>query len=378
MKMHRKHLEKLTILVVDDNPTNLSLLFECLQEMNYSVLIAQDGESALEQIQYKVPDLILLDVMMPPGIDGFETCCRLKDNEISKDIPVIFMTALDDTESKVKGFDMGAVDYITKPLKEKEVMARVQAHLVIREQQKQLEELNASKDKFFSIIAHDLRGPLSSLNVLAQNAEEKLDDYSQEELKELFELQQTSIENLCNLLENLLTWSKIQQGMLDHYPQHLNLAEVVARNTAFLTPAAEQKCITLRNLIQEQIVVYADLNMVDTIVRNLLSNALKFTNADGTVGVSATQDETHAEVSVSDTGVGIKGKHLPKLFRIDTKYKHLGTAREKGTGLGLILCKEFVEINNGRIWITSKTGEGTTVTFTLPKYPLTLTTDDDE
>ncbi len=283
---------------------------------------------------------------------------------------MIFMTALADIESKIKGFDVGTVDYITKPLEEKEVLARVQIHLTIRDQQKQLQELNASKDKFFSIIAHDLRGPLNSLRLLTQATEEHFDSYEPGKLKEIITLQRTSIDNLCTLLENLLTWSRIQRGMIEYHPQPINIGKIVARIIALLTPNAEQKQITLRSLISENVFVYADLHMVETVVRSLLSNALKFTNTHGTVEVSATQGEYEVEVAVSDTGIGISEKVLPKPFWIDATYHKRGTVGEKGTGLGLILCKEFVAKNGGRIWVKSEVGKGTTFFFTLPKESL--------
>lgn len=237
----------------------------------------------------------------------------------------------------------------------------------LKDKNTQLQELNAGKDKFFSIIAHDLRGPLNSLKVLTQVTEDQFDSYSPDKLKEVVALQHTSIDNLCNLLENLLTWSRIQRGMIEYQPQQTDVKGVIERNIALLTSNAEQKQITLRSSIPEKVFAYADPNMVDTIVRNLLSNALKFTGPSGTVDVSTTQDEAHVNVSVSDTGMGIDEKTLPKLFRIDTVYHKRGTAGEKGTGLGLILCKEFVEKNEGKIGVKSEVGKGSTFTFTLPK-----------
>jgi two-component system sensor histidine kinase/response regulator len=171
------------------------------------------------------------------------------------------------------------------------------------------------------------------------------------------------------LIENLLTWSRIQQGTLDHYPQMMDLRELARQNVDVFMSNAEHKGITLKNLIEEKIPVYADVNMLNAILRHLISNALKFTKPGGLVEVSARDNGAHVEVSVSDTGIGISAEHLPKLFRIDVRYKRLGTAREKGTGFGLILCKEFIEKHGGKIWIESKVEQGSTVRFTLPKNP---------
>jgi signal transduction histidine kinase len=231
----------------------------------------------------------------------------------------------------------------------------------------QLRELNTSKDTFFSIIAHDLRGPLSSLHELTQLIEENLDSYSQDDLKELIVFQKTAAEILYRLLENLLTWSRVQRGMIAYQPQNIDIKWLVDRDVDLLNVQATQKQITLNSLIQEQMFVYADVNMVDTVIRNLISNALKFTYVGGTVEISAYQDDHYIEVSVSDTGVGIEEEDLSKLFRIDAKYKRTGTAQEEGTGLGLILCKEFIERHRGKIWVESQVGKGTVFRFTIPK-----------
>lgn len=231
----------------------------------------------------------------------------------------------------------------------------------------QLQELNASKDTFFSIIAHDLRGPLSSLHELTQHIEENLDSYSLEELKELIVLQKVSAETLYKLLENLLTWSRVQRGVMQYQPQPINLQWFIARNIELLTLHAQKKQITLNNTVRKEIFVYADFNMVDTIIRNLISNAIKFTRSGGMVTVSAHHHEHFMEIAVADTGIGIKEKYLPTLFRIDTRYKRMGTADEEGSGLGLILCKEFVDKHQCDIWVESQVGKGTTFRFTLPK-----------
>jgi signal transduction histidine kinase len=230
----------------------------------------------------------------------------------------------------------------------------------------QLRELNASKDTFFSIIAHDLRGPLSSLHELTQHIEENLDSYNTEELKELIVLQKTSAETLYKLLENLLTWSRVQRGVLTYQPQPINICWFIARNVELLALPAQKKQITLQNLVKEEMFVYADFNMVDTVVRNLVSNAIKFTHPGGSVTIEAQQNGQFVEVAIADTGVGIEEEHLPELFRIDVRYKRMGTAMEEGTGLGLILCKEFIEKHDCEIWVESQVGKGTTFRFTLP------------
>lgn len=231
----------------------------------------------------------------------------------------------------------------------------------------QLRELNASKDTFFSIIAHDLRGPLSSLHELTQHIEENLDNYSFEELKELIVLQKNSADTLYKLLENLLTWSRMQRGVITYQPQPINIRWFITRNLDLLSLHAQKKQIGLYSDIQDQVLVYADFNMVDTVIRNLLSNAIKFTKAGGNVEIMTRQAEDTVEITVADTGIGIEEEHLPDLFRIDVRYKRIGTADEEGTGLGLILCKEFIEKHGCEIEVESEIGKGTTFRFTLPK-----------
>jgi signal transduction histidine kinase len=235
--------------------------------------------------------------------------------------------------------------------------------------EEQLVELNACKDKFIEIISHDLRSPFTGIFILVEQIAQDVKSQKYDWLSSVIAQLQASMEKYQALLENLLTWAKVQQGIIEYFPLPVDLHLIFAKNIALFIPTAKQKQITLRSSIQERMVLYADINMLDTVVRNLLSNAIKFTEPSGTVEVSATPGESHVTVAVSDTGIGIHNEKLPKLFRIDAKYQRTGTAGEKGTGLGLILCKEFVEKHDGRIWVESEVGKGTTVRFTLPKSP---------
>lgn len=370
-----KRASKGVILVIDDSLTNLNFLFNTLSKDGFQVLSAGDGESGIEQAIRMKPDIILLDVLMP-GIDGFETCRRLKAREVTRNIPVIFMTVLSEPVDKLKGFNAGGVDYIPKPVHHEEVLARINAHLTIRDQQvqlreqaEQLKELNASKDKFFFIISHDLQHPFEDLLHFTDFITKNIEHCSQDEMKEIVGTLRNSVENLYELLRNLFTWSSIQRGTVEFHPQYLDIREIIERNLKLFMLVAEKKHVTLRSLIPDETVVYADASMVYAIIRNLVSNALKFTKTGGKVRISAAPHENSVEVSVSDTGVGICEEDLSKLFQIDIKYQQTGTAGEEGTGLGLILCKELIEKNGGRLSIASEIGRGTTVTFTLPKPP---------
>lgn len=238
----------------------------------------------------------------------------------------------------------------------------------VKQEEVLLREANATKDKFLSIIAHDLLGPLGSFRNMLEMVSKDFDNACSSPFQKIIKTHRTSVDNLCKLIENLLTWSRMQRGMLEYHPQRINLAHVVAWNVKLLRSSARQKQITLRAGVQKETFVYGDLNMVDTVIRNLVSNAIKFTESGGTVEISATSVENGwINISVSDTGIGIPEKKVSKLFRIDAKYKGLGTAGETGTGLGLILCRDFVENHGGQIRVESEVGKGTQFTFTLPQ-----------
>jgi len=364
--------EQVKILIVDDDADNLNVLLDCLHRSGYRVLIAPNGEQALQQVEYIIPDLILLDVMMP-GIDGFETCRRLKSREETRDIPVIFMTALSDVTDKIHGFTVGGVDYITKPIQHEEVSIRVKTHVTLRklqhdlrQQNQQFQEANASKDKFFSILAHDMRGPLAALRELPDIVLENVDQYTRDDLVNLMMAQREAAGNLYALLENLLTWARIQRGYIELLPQPLRLDHLIEQNIALLVLNAQQKQIAVHNTITTPLSVFADYYIVNTILRNLLSNAIKFTEAGGTIALSAKQVDRLVEIRIRDSGIGMTAEQIAQVFRIDAKFKRRGTAGEQGTGLGLILCHEFIKKHGGTISISSRPSQGTTLSFTLP------------
>ena len=353
------------ILIVDDVPQNIKVAANILRDERYKLFFATSGSDALTKVQSQSFDLILLDVMMP-DMDGFQVCEQLKQVLGLYDIPIIFLTAKTDTESVVKGFELGAVDYVTKPFNGAELLARVKTHLALQQAKRELQTLNATKDKFFSIIAHDLRSPFTALLGLTELIAQRIDHYTQEEILQIAEELHTSAESIHALIENLLTWSRIQRGMIEYAPGAISLNEIANHNVLLLQLRTTQKQIALVTQVHDEITAYADYYMVNTILRNLLSNAFKFTDAGGTITLSIRQKHHLVEIVVTDTGIGIPEGDLPKLFRIDVRYSRSGTSGEQGTGLGLILCKEMVEKNGGQIWVESEVGKGSTFTFTLP------------
>jgi PAS domain S-box-containing protein len=237
----------------------------------------------------------------------------------------------------------------------------------IKKSNAQLSKLNVEKDKLFSIIGHDLKSPLQGLLGLSEILATGDEDFSKAELTEYGKALHDSASNLFKLIENLLEWAQMQRGSIKFIPQELNLFKVTSHNIETIKFRAVQKGITIINEIPLTEKVYADEKMTDTILRNLLSNAVKFTRRDGKVIIRTkkTDNET-LEISVSDTGVGMSEEKVKKLFKIDEMVSSKGTEGEPSTGLGLLLCKEFVEKHGGRILVESKDGKGSTFTFSLP------------
>ncbi len=241
----------------------------------------------------------------------------------------------------------------------KEINERIEAQNI------ELQNLNATKDKFFSIISHDLKGPLNSLTSFSNLLINHFDALSKEEIQGLAKDLDKSLKNLFNLLNNLLAWARSQTGNIDFTREPFDISQVLEENRELLQAQATTKSITILSESPGVLMTNANRNSVTTVVRNLLSNAIKFTPVGGAVKLQAEKAGTEIRVSVSDTGVGMSKKILDKLFRIDAKHTTPGTQNETGTGLGLILCKDFVEKNGGRIWVESEEGKGSVFYFTL-------------
>ncbi len=236
----------------------------------------------------------------------------------------------------------------------------------IEKQKAELADLNATKDKFFSIIAHDLRGPLGTIMNFFDFLNSSIDDLDKKEIIELVNSIHESTDRLLKLLDNLLQWAQVQTGQLTTEQEVFDLRHLIDSNIDLLMINAHEKGVNLSSNLDDRLLVHADKNMIHTVIRNLISNAVKFTGKGGSVWLTATKENDFVKISVHDTGVGIRKESLDKLFRIDIKHSTPGTNDEKGTGLGLNLCKDFVEMNGGEIQAESKPGAGTVISFTLP------------
>ncbi len=354
-----------SILIVDDVPKNIQLVAKFLTEENYNLFFAQSGEAALKQIQICEFDLILLDIMMPE-IDGFEVCSIIKNNESTQDIPVIFLTAKSDEDTIAKGFSLGGVDYITKPFNPVELVARVKTHLQLRQREKELQNLNVTKDTLLSIISHDLKTPFFNIIGLGELLLNDFDSYDDKMKKELITNMVDSSRASHNLLDNLLNWTRIQTGKIIYDPVNANVKTIISEVIDFVSSQARNKEVNCSFKASEEITVFADNNMLQTIIRNLVTNAIKYTPRGGSVKVRATTKQDNAIIEVIDTGIGMSSEQLNELFVTKEMKSTPGTENEPGTGFGLILTKEFVEMNQGSIEVESAIGKGTIFRFNLP------------
>jgi two-component system, sensor histidine kinase and response regulator len=404
--------EKHTILIVDDNPNNLFSLHELINDnFRVEVIEANSGFEALRIISEQPIDLCLMDVQMPE-MDGFETARLVRSRPKTAHIPVIFITAFDPNRNLMeKGLNAGGLDYLTKPIDDVQIVntlnmylrfldrerninseledkvelrtielqkinrklqleieERKRAETALQESEKKLKEANAAKDKFFSIIAHDLRNPFNAVIGFSNILRENISEFDINEISEYIGYINDSANNAYVLLGNLLDWARSQTNSIQFKPAEVNISNIIKSTLVILSGEATKKNISITSKVPAGFMVFADGNMVSAVVRNLVSNAIKFTRPGGLITISSCLAEGCHEFTVEDNGVGIQQKDLEKLFRIDTKVYTKGTADESGTGLGLILCKEFIEKNSGTIRVESEPGRGSQFKFTLPVF----------
>jgi len=248
----------------------------------------------------------------------------------------------------------------------RDISERKKAELLLLEREKQLRELISTKDKLFSIIAHDLRSPFNAILGLSELLIENTDDAEIAQTEEYLKIINTSARNTLSLLDNLLAWARSQTGNNIFTPIMTNLHTVISEILGVSRSVALVKNISIKYTHTDDIEVYADVNMLKTILRNLISNAIKYTHTNGEITISATQNDTSTVITVSDNGVGMDEETREKIFDVYTNITTRGTANEKGSGLGLVLCKEFVEQHGGEIVVESELGKGSTFTVLLP------------
>ena len=368
-------MKRHTILVVDDKPDNLKIIVDFLKESGtlYTILKAPNGKIACKLAEKKLPDLIITDWEMPE-MDGIETIRYLKAKQTTKDIPIIMATGVMTSVKNLEtALEAGAIDYIRKPIDKIELTARVNSSLKLSESYKEIISLNATKDKFFSIIAHDLRSPFNAMLGMSQLLFENFDSFEPSYKKQFIGDMHQSLQKLYRLLDNLLMWSRSQRGDVDFNPEQGNLRSLTSESIEQFKQAASIKLITLNNEITNDILLKVDKNMFSTIIRNLISNAIKFTPKEGIISIHARNildenEHSFVEICIKDDGVGISPDRLDELFEMTENTTTKGTENESGTGLGLLLCKEFVEMHGGKIWVQSEVGKGSSFYINFPLF----------
>ena len=360
------------ILIVDDVISNVLLLKILLTNEKFQVCTANNGTSCIEMAKKEHPDLILLDVMMP-DINGFDTAVVLKKDETTREIPIIFLTALNTPQDLVHGFQVGASDFLTKPFNKEELVMRVnqQISLVAAKRiiERQNEELRATlnnRDKMYSVIAHDLRSPMASIRmVLNLVVQSSTPETVGPELYTLLDQANRESEEVHDLLDNLLKWTKSQTGRLTVVKQELDLNDIIPGVVEIFVAIAATKHIKLDlQPTGAPLKVEADNDMLKTVVRNFLSNAIKFSPEDSTIEIIMAEDNGFAKVSVRDHGVGIAADRIETIFhKGETTY---GTGGEEGSGLGLQLCQDFARKNGGDCTVESVEGQGSTFSVLIP------------
>lgn len=362
-----------TILIVDDNQTNIILLQAILKRAKYNTVSATNGTDALRIMQEMHPDLVLLDIMMPE-MDGYEVARRKDEIEDIQSIPFLFVTALSDTNSMVKGFKAGCSDFITKPFNTEEILIRIHHQIInvenrriINSRNEELKSLIRNRDKLYAVVAHDLRSPLgtikSVLDILDENLNSEIIGF---ELYDLLHATTESADELFGLLENLLFWTRTQMGKLIFQPKEIKITDAVTDAIKATSSMSNIHRIDISYSDNTgNATVLADKNMITTVIRNILVNAIKFSDEDSSIEIETKIVDNQLSCSITDHGCGMDDEvkqALQQQISITTTGKH----QEEGTGLGLTLCREFIRAHNGNLSFESEMNVGTTFTFTIP------------
>ena len=360
------------ILIVDDVVSNVLLLKILLTNEKFQVCTANNGTSCIEMARKEHPDLILLDVMMP-DINGFDTAVVLKKDDSTKEIPIIFLTALNTPQDLVRGFQVGASDFLTKPFNKEELVMRVNQQIslvaakrIIEQQNQELRATLNNRDKMYSVIAHDLRSPMASIRMVLNLVVSAMSpDIVGPELYELLDKANRESEEVHDLLDNLLKWTKSQTGRLNVVLQDLDLNDIIPGVVDIFEMIAQTKKIKLSfQGTDSPLMVRADNDMLKTVVRNFMSNAIKFSPEESSIEITMKPEGDFAKISIRDHGVGIAADRIDTIFhKGETTY---GTGGEEGSGLGLQLCQDFARKNGGDVMVESVEGQGSTFSVLVP------------
>ena len=362
-----------TILIVDDNATNIMLLQAILRRSQYNTISASNGKEALLLMQEHLPDLVLLDIMMPE-MDGFEVAKKKNEIDSIKEIPFLFVTALSDTNNMVKGFKLGCSDFITKPFITEEILIRINHQIesvankrLITRQTNELKRVIKSRDILYAVVAHDLRSPLGTIKTALNILDENLNNETiGEDLYDILHTTTESADELFILLENLLSWTKSQMGKLIFNPSNFPFCEAVNDAIKAATSMANIQNITINyNDFSDNVIYCGDKNMITAIIRNIIVNAIKFSEEGSSIEIETVQSNNKIICNVIDHGCGMTDdvkQSLKEKISITTS----GIRNEEGTGLGLTICREFLKLHNGSFYFTSEVDNGSTFSFEVP------------
>ncbi len=359
--------------MVDDQVQNLQLVASIIGPL-YSLMLTDSAAKVLPYTLKKRPDLILLDVMMPE-MSGFDVCRQLKEHPETRDIPVIFLTAMTGEDDIADAYEVGGVDYITKPFRTKELLARIAAHLTIKKQHDsiaalntELMEVNKQKDKLLGVIAHDMRGSIGSIGNVMDVLIPEVESMSPAEIRDYLLMIKNSSERLYAMFDELLMWAKSKFQDISCDLSVVELNEVISEAVAQVSTQAANKQIEINVSIERNVPLYVDYVMLLTILRNLLTNAVKFSHPGNSIEVKTEASSGWAEIAVADHGVGMPSDVAKHLFDTGRSMTTTGTKGEKGTGLGLDLCSDFVKKHGGILTVESEEGKGSTFKFTMPMW----------
>jgi len=359
-------MSKMKILIVDDDKISVEVLKEFLKN-DYNISCVFNGNAVLETVDSFSPDLILLDIIMP-DISGFDICEKISSNSKYADIPIIIITAKDDEKDLIKGFEAGAADYIKKPFLPIDVILRIKSVLKMRKNYLEIKELNTLKDEFVSMVSHDLKSPLTTISGYCEILlDEKINSNLTEKQKNMILAVYKSSRYQMEIIKNLLNISVLESGKMKIEKKDFLLIEVLNKVLDELKLKMELKSLKTSINFDDNMEVFGDPNRIGQVLLNLLGNAIKFTNEYGNIIISAHNKNDTAVISVSDDGVGISQEDIKHIFNPYDLYSTQGTKGEKGTGFGLSICMRIINAHNGKIWVESNEGQGSTFFFTIPK-----------
>jgi two-component system sensor histidine kinase/response regulator len=358
------------VLIVDDTPDNLRLLTGILEGLDYEVRPATSGAQALQAAEHAPPDLVLLDVTMPE-MNGYEVCRRFKANPQLKDIPVIFLTALSDIADKVKAFEVGGVDYITKPFHLEEVQARVRTHLALRSANVQLassyaklQQLEQMREDLVHMVVHDMRSPLTVLAGRLEFLKEECEKLGPEAVADLHAAMHGA-QVVARMANDLLDVSRLEEGKLGLAVAEHDLGVLADEVRAALRGFERGRPVELE--IEEPTIAACDSSLVRRVLENLVSNAIKHTPKGSVIRISVGLRDQRARVAVSDGGPGVPPEARTKIFEKFGMMAARNHARYHSAGVGLAFCKLAVEAHGGRIGVEPRQPHGSTFWFELPR-----------